>query len=76
VIKIIYYLNSNIRYLRKKYNYSLQDLATKLDLKLSTLKNLENGQSGTSLQVVILLRDIFKISIDNLIFKDLSKERS
>ncbi len=65
-------LNNNVKYLRKKANMTQPSLAQKLGVGKSTLANFESGQINTSLEVLDKLHDIFNISLDDLVYKDLS----
>ena len=47
-------------------------LAQKLGVGKSTLANFESGQINTSLEVLDKLHDIFNVSLDDLVYKDLS----
>lgn len=71
---MFYFLNSNVKFLRKKAGYTMPQLAKLLDISLSGLSNFEGGQSGTTLKTLDKLHTIFNISLDDLIYKDLSKE--
>ena len=70
---MFYYLNSNVKFLRKKYNYSTSKLGELLEITDSQIKNIECGYSKCSLSVLVKLHDLFNISLDVLVFKDLSK---
>ena len=65
-------LNNNVKYLRKKANMTQPYLAQKLGVGKSTLANFESGQINTSLGVLDKLHDIFNVSLDDLVYKDLS----
>lgn len=71
---MFYFLNKNIRYLRKKHNYTIPALAKKLGLSKSGLDNIESGNRNTSLEVLDKIHIIFDISVDDLLYKDLSNE--
>ena len=70
---MFYYLNQNVKYLRKSRKMTQPELAEMLNISTSSLNNFEGGQKNTSLEVLDKLRNIFNISLDNLIYKDLSK---
>lgn len=67
-------LNTNVKILRKKANMTQPYLAKVLNISKSTLANFESGQVNTSLEVLDKLHNIFEISLDDLVYKDLSKE--
>lgn len=71
---MFYYLNKNTKYLRKKYSYTQSILAEMLSIKLQSFKNFESGSVNTSLEVLDKLHNIFNISLDDLVYKDLSAE--
>ena len=71
---MFYNLNSNIRYLRKKAGYTIPRFAEMLDLKKSTIDNIECGKNNTSLEVLDKIHKLFNVSLDDLVYKDLSKE--
>lgn len=68
---MFYYLNSNVRFLRKKNNMSAKELAELLDMTRTSITNFEGGQRNVSIEVLDKLHNIFNISIDDLIYKDL-----
>ena len=63
----------NVRFLRKQHNYTLQQFADILGVSKSLISQFESGFSGLSLEVMIKIRSLFNISLDDLIFKDLTK---
>lgn len=71
---MFYYLNTNVKFLRKKMGMTQPFLAQKLNVGKSTLANFESGQINTSLEVLDKLHQIFNISLDDLVYKDLSKQ--
>lgn len=70
---MFYYANSNIKYLRKRYNFTQPEFAKKLNIAKSTLANIESNVRRPSLDILDKIHCIFKISMDDLIYKDLSK---
>ncbi len=69
---MFFYLNTNVKHLRKKANMTQPYLAQKLGVGKSTLANFESGQINTSLEVLDKLHTIFNISLDDLVYTDLS----
>lgn len=69
---MFFYLNTNVKYLRKKANMTQPYLAQRLGVGKSTLANFESGQINTSLEVLDKLHTLFNISLDDLVYKDLS----
>lgn len=67
------YFKSNLLYLLDKNDLSKSELARKMNVTkqaMTTLFKTENPQANT----LIVLSEIFKISIDDLLKKDLSNE--
>lgn len=72
---MFYFLNKNVKYLRKRKNLTHQQLADILKIQKSSLANFESGSRNCSLEVLVDLSKFFNITIDELIFKDLSLEQ-
>ena len=69
-------LNENIKYLRKKYGYTQETFAESIGIKRSLVGAYEEGRSDPKLS---LLQDIcryFKVSIDEILTKDLDKNEA
>lgn len=71
---MFYNLNRNIRFLRKKNGMTIPQLAKNLDVSKSAIDNIECGNRNTSLEVLDKLHQLFNISLDDLVYKDLSQE--
>lgn len=68
------YLASNLLYLRKLHNYSYDRLAKISNVPNSVLWRIEKGTTADpTLQTLINLVKIFNVTLDDFIFKDLSK---
>lgn len=66
----------NLRYLRLQSNMSQEELAKKLGYKTyTTIQKWESGKSEPNMSVVNELAHIWKLSIDDLVTKDLEKAR-
>lgn len=63
----------NVRYLRKQHGYTLQQFADILGVSKSLISQFESGYSGISLEVILQIRSLFNVSLDDLILKDLTK---
>lgn len=70
---MFYFLNKNVKFLRNSKGFTQQELADMLKIKKHALANFEGGTRNTSLEVLDKLHNIFNISLDELIYKDLSK---
>lgn len=65
--------SNNLRYLRKKYNMSQEDLADKLGYKsFTTIQKWESGVSEPSVSMVKKIADIFGVTMDQITNDDLS----
>lgn len=67
-------INTNIKHLRKQHRLTLSFVANKLGLKSKgTIKAYEDSISEPNIASLIILSTLFKVSIDDLIKKDLTK---
>lgn len=57
--------------LRASYNWNQDDLANKIHVSRQTISNWENNKSYPDIQSLVLLSDIFQLSLDELIKGDL-----
>lgn len=73
---MFYFLNDNIKHLRKKNGLSQPELAKLLSVSKSTVANIESDFQNTSLEILDKLHNIFNISLDDLVYKDLSKDNN
>ena len=71
---MFYYLNQNVKFLRKSKNMTQAELADELKITKNALANFEGGAKNTSIEVLDKLHDIFNVSLDDLVYKDLSKQ--
>ena len=68
------YIGENIKYLRLQNNMSQEDLATALGYKsYTTITKWESGVSEPTLKMANQIADYFKISVNDLCYKKLSK---
>lgn len=64
---------NNIRYLRKKHNYSQDKLAELLNYKsFTTIQKWESGVSEPPLKICVRLADLFNVDVDELVGTDLT----
>lgn len=66
------YFNQNVKYLCVINNISLTYLAKLLNTSKQSLNSILKANNPTA-RVIIDISNIFKISIDNLLLKDLSQ---
>lgn len=72
-VKPLYLLN--LRFLRKKYNMTQQDISDLLGFRdKSSCCLIENGITLLTLEQSIKLSDYFGVTLDQLVKQDLSKE--
>lgn len=64
---------NNIRYLRKKHNYSQDKLAELLEYKsFTTIQKWESGVSEPPLKICVRLAELFNVDVDDLVGSDLT----
>ena len=66
------YLAPNIQFIRQKENLSQEKLATKFGITKQAVGHWETGKNKPDLDSLIELAAYFKISLDDLVFTDLS----
>jgi transcriptional regulator with XRE-family HTH domain len=67
-----YYLKSNIKYLRKSYKLTQEQLSVPINVSRSALGAWEEGRSAPQIDALLRLSRFFDYSIDDLIKIDLS----
>ena len=65
----------NLRYLRKLRNLTQEEFANKLRIKRSLLGAYEEERAEPRIEVLELVGDMFKLSLDELLLKDLSETK-
>lgn len=68
------YFKDNLKFLRKKYQLSQNDVAKIVNKERSLIGHWENGSRSVTLEDIIKLSGYFNITIDQLIGVDLSNE--
>lgn len=66
-------INKNLRFLRLQRGWTQKELAEKLSLKQPVIGSYEEERATPPLSCLMQISDLFKISIDTLSRKDLSK---
>ncbi|WP_026527991.1 helix-turn-helix domain-containing protein [Butyrivibrio sp. VCD2006] len=66
-------LGNRLKELRKSLNINQDELAEKLFVTRQTISNWENDKSYPDIQSVLLISDIFDVSIDQLLKGDVKK---
>lgn len=68
--------SQNLLYYRKKYQLSLRELASKIDVDFMTVYNIETGKTSErriTIDTISKLASFFHVTIDDFIYKDLSQ---
>ncbi|KKB73958.1 MULTISPECIES: helix-turn-helix transcriptional regulator [Bacillus] len=55
---------------RKKYNYSQETLAVKLNVSRQTIISIEKGKYNPSLRLAMLMAKLFETSVEELFILD------
>ena len=66
-------VSENIRYLRKRANFTQQEFADKLDIKRSLVGAYEEGRADPRINNLIKISELFKVSIDDLVDTEIWK---
>jgi len=64
----------NLKYLRKLRGWTQEEFANKLNIKRSLIGAYEEERADPRLDVLEIVADIFKLSLDELLLKDLSNQ--
>ena len=67
---------SNLKYLRKLRGWTQEEFAQKLRIKRSLLGAYEEERAEPRIDVLEVVCDIFKLTLDDLLRKDLSDNKS
>ena len=71
------YLAQNIRYLRKSRSLSQEELSNKLGYRsYTTIQKWEMGASEPSISMLRTIADLFQVSINDIVYKDLARMNS
>lgn len=66
------YLAKNVKYLRSIWGHSVQTMAAKLGVDESFIISLEKGHEFFSMKTLTDIGDLFKVSCDQLLTRDMS----
>lgn len=69
------FAGKNLKYLRKLRGWTQEDFAARLKIKRSLLGAYEEERAEPRLEVLEMVSDIFKVSLDELFLKDLGDTR-
>lgn len=73
---VMSYAGKNLRYLRKQRNWTQEEFANKLNIKRSLIGAYEEERAEPKLEVLEMLSGIFNLSLDELLLKDLTLEKT
>lgn len=65
---------TNLKYLRKLRGWTQEEFANRLNIKRSLIGAYEEERADPRLDVLEIVADIFKLTLDELLLKDLSNE--
>src|SRR5688500_3816385 len=65
----------NLKYLRKLRGWTQEEFATKIQIKRSLLGAYEEERAEPRIDVLELVGELFKLTLDELLLKDLSETR-
>jgi len=68
------YIDKNIKYLRKSFNLTQSDLGDKLGIVGNQITRYEKGDSEPPVSKLVLLADLFKVSLQDLVMTDLTTD--
>jgi transcriptional regulator with XRE-family HTH domain len=66
------YFASNLRLLRKKWQWSQEEFATRVGLNRGNIASYENGSTEPKVYSLLKISELFQVSIKELVFEDLS----
>ncbi len=66
-------VNENIKYLRKKNGYTQEQFAELIGIKRSLVGAYEEGRADPRLNNLLRMSEVFKVTVDTLLNKDVSK---
>jgi transcriptional regulator with XRE-family HTH domain len=68
--------NQNLKYLRKLRNWTQEEFSQKLGIKRSLLGAYEEDRADPRIDVLEIVCDIFKLTLDDLLRRDLSENKA
>ena len=67
-------LSKNLRYKRKQYNLTQEDISAKLNISRQAYSNYETGKRIPDLDSLTYLCHIFNLSLDELVYQNLENQ--
>jgi transcriptional regulator with XRE-family HTH domain len=68
------FLASNLRLLRKRFQWSQEEFANRVGLNRGNIASYENGSTEPKVYSLLKMSELFQVSIKDLVFEDLSKD--
>ena len=65
-------LKEKLRFLRKTFNYTQQEIASALNMNRSTYTYYETGKSIPPIRVIVAVAGLFKVSTDYLLIDEIA----
>ena len=68
-------VSKNLRFLKEENKYTYRDISLQTNINLGTLNRIMHvDQNNLTLGTLRKLSNLFNVSLDDLVYKDLSKE--
>jgi transcriptional regulator with XRE-family HTH domain len=68
--------NKNLKYLRKLRGWTQEEFAQKLRIKRSLLGAYEEERADPRIDILEIVADMFKLTLDDLLRKDVSEQKT
>ena len=68
------YISKNINFLRKGLGFTQGDVAEKIGKTIATVSDYEKGRSLPPLDITVKLCNLFGVTLDELVNRDLARE--
>ena len=68
------YISKNIKILRKTNRWNQTELGEKIEVSKAAVSSYESGVSIPPLQSIVKLAQLFEVSLDDLVLRDIEKE--
>lgn len=69
------FIQKNLIYLKSKHNVSYRKIALALNININAILRIKNGaEQNVTIKTIANLANFFDVTIDDLVYKDLSIE--
>jgi len=69
------YIKKNLVFLKEKNNISYRKISSAININISAIIRIKNGaEDNVTIKTVTKLAKYFKLSLDDFVYKDLSKQ--